>query len=240
MNIIQNHVCLRFSILISTLLTLISCSHLTQENISLKEQLGRVTPIYDQKDFNQSLSSHNRLPRPFKMAIYLKSAAPQPFRSNLWKWSEQDKSIIQELVTNLKTQKIINDHIILDNSFVEDDSLRSLRLLASKQNAHALLIINGAGQIERYINNWGWSYFLFLPHFFVKGSVAESHFLINSSLWDVKNEFLYFSTDSETTTKENYIAAFGKQDKDLLNPPKTKSLMKAKTDITNKFSQVIK
>jgi hypothetical protein len=105
-------------------------------------------------------------------------------------------------------------------------------LAAAKHHADALLVIGGAGQIDRYINGLGWTYALLLPTLFVPGSEADTLFITNASLWDVRNEYLYLSAETEATTKKTYIAAFGKQDKELLNDAKTKSLMNLKEELS--------
>jgi hypothetical protein len=47
----------------------------------------------------------------------------------------------------------------------------------------------------------------------------------------VRNEYLYLTAEAEATTKDTYIAAFGKQDKDLLDQTKTESLTNLKGEL---------
>jgi hypothetical protein len=112
---------------------------------------------------------------------------------------------------------------------VNSDDMKSLRLAAANHHADALLVVSGAGQIDRYINNWGWTYALLLPTLFVPGSQADTLFVTNAALWDVRNDFLYLTAEAEATTNKTYIAAFGEQDKELLNRAKTESLTQLKT-----------
>lgn len=117
------------------------------------------------------------------------------------------------------------------NSLVANEDIKSIRLAASRYQADAVLIIGGVGQIDRYTNNWGWSYALLLPVFFVPGSESQTLFMTNASLWDVRNEFLYLTVESEATVPENYVAAFGKRDQELLGSAKSDALKKLATEL---------
>ncbi|MBY0386141.1 hypothetical protein K2X05_13360, partial [bacterium] len=190
----------------------------------LKQQMGAVKPQYDDKDIKSAFNKKSNLPKPFKLAIYFKTPKIiSPTQD--WRWTEQDKALFDEIRKQLIAEKTATSVFPLISSLIDgEEDLRSLRLLAAKHQADALLVVSGATQIDRYINSWGWSYAFILPTFFVKGSEADVLFLSSAALWDVKNEYLYLTAESEEIVHEKYTAAFGKSDKDLIAEAKTKSL----------------
>ena len=82
-----------------------------------------------------------------------------------------------------------------------------------------------------YINNLGWSYLLLLPTLFVPGSQADTLFFANATLWDVRNEFLYLTAETEATSSITYVAAFGKRDEELVVAAKNDALNKLKAAV---------
>lgn len=197
---------------------------------ALQEQVGVVKPVYDEKEIKDAYNKKSNLPKPFKLGVYFKP--PKESRGEpQWRWSEQDKSLLEEIGAELKTEGVISDVFPIVGSLVTTEDLKSLRLVAAKHQADALLIVSGGAQIDRYINNWGWSYILLLPTLFVPGSKADTLFLANASMWDVKNEFLYLTAEAEATSSDTYVAAFGKKDKDLVDEAKIQSVTKLKAEL---------
>lgn len=196
----------------------------------LLAQVGVVKPQYDDQDIKDAYNKKSNLPKPFKLGVYFKSPK-NTHGGTQWRWSEQDKSLLEEIGAELKAAGVVSSVFPIVGSLVTQEDLKSLRLVAAQHQADALLIVSGATQIDRYINNWGWSYILLLPTLFVPGSKADTIFLSNASMWDVKNGFLYLTAETEATSSETYIAAFGKNDKELVNDAKTESLIKLKVEL---------
>lgn len=193
----------------------------------LKEQIGVINGKFDDQDIKAAYNKKAALPKPFKLGIFFKSPA-----NDKWRWSEQDKAYVtEELVKELKKDGVVADVFPISGSVVIDEDLKSLRLAAAKHQADALLVVGGGAQIDRYINNWGWTYALLAPAFFVPGSKADTLFMANASLWDVRNEFLYLTAESEATRSRTYVAAFGKQDKDLINEVKAEAMSGLKAEL---------
>ncbi|MBL7543296.1 MAG: hypothetical protein JNL11_05740 [Bdellovibrionaceae bacterium] len=219
-------VTLSIMILTATLMTtLIGCVSKGFNRGELKEQTGIVTPTYNDTQIKGEFQKKANLPKPFKLAVYFKNP-PDEKKNTMteWRWTEHDKSIFEGLAHEMKAQGIVSDIFPIVSSVVNSDDLKSIRMAAAKHQADAVLIIAGAGQIDRYINGWGWTYTLLLPAFFVPGSQAETVFISNATLWDVRNEYLYLTAETEANTNEKYIAAFGKKDKDLVTEAKSTAL----------------
>lgn len=197
----------------------------------LKQQIGVIKPTFDDSEIKSAYNKKANLPKPFKLGVYFKSPSPAQGAQKQWRWTEQDKSLLEEIGKELRADGVVADVFPIVSSLVQDEDLKSLRLVAAKHQADALLIVSGAGEIDRYTNNWGWSYILLIPTFFIRGSQADTLFVTNASLWDVKNEFLYLTAESEGMASDKYAAAFGKNDKELLDEAKTKSLTLLKDEL---------
>jgi hypothetical protein len=196
----------------------------------LKEQIGVVKPVFDDSQIQEAYNKKKNLPKPFRLAVYFKTP-PEARGTAPWRWTEQDKNTFDDIGNQLKSEGIVANVFPIIDSIVTTDDLRSLRLVAAKHQADALLIVSGGAQIDRYTNPWGWTYAFLAPVFFVPGSIADTLFMVNASLWDVKNEYLYVTAEGEATTSETYVAAFGKQDKELINGAKTQALAQLKGEL---------
>ncbi len=197
----------------------------------LKEQIGVIKPKYDDNEIKEAFAKKANLPKPFKLGVYFKTPSKAKGMGGEWRWTEQDKALLEEIGKELKTEGVVSDVFPIVGSLVADEDIKALRLVAAKHHADALLIVGGAGQIDRYINNWGWTYTLLVPALFVPGSEADTLFMTSASLWDVRNEYLYLTAEAEATTKKNYVAAFAEQDKELVDQAKTESLNNLKGEI---------
>lgn len=197
----------------------------------LQQQIGVVKPAFDDKEIEKAYNKKPLLPKPFKLAVFFKSPKSLNRQEPAWRWSDEDKDLLGSAVAELKAKGIVSDVFPIVSSVVADEDLKSLRLAAAQHGADALLIIGGAGEIDRYINKWGWSYALLLPAFLVPGSEADTLFVANAAMFDVKNEYLYLTAEAEAITKETYVAAFDKSDKALLKDAKTQAIGRLKAEI---------
>lgn len=197
---------------------------------ALQEQVGVLKPAYDDNEIKDAYNKKHNLPKPFKLGVYFMSSK-QSHVEPQWRWTEQDKSLLEEIGAELRAEGVVSDVFPIVGSLVTAEDLKSLRLVAAKHQADALLVVSGGAQIDRYINKWGWSYILLLPTLFVPGSEVDTLFIANASMWDVKNEFLYLTAEAEATSSDSYVAAFEKRDKDLVDEVKTQSLKKLKREL---------
>lgn len=193
----------------------------------LKEQTGIASAGYDDKDIQSAFEKSGNLPKKFKMAVYFK-APPSDAKKNFneWRWTENDKAKLDSLGKELVVDGIAAEVFPILSSVVIDDDLKSLRMVAAKHQADALLIVSGASQIERRINTMGWSYALILPTLFIPGSDVETLFISSATLWDVKNEYLYLTAEAESIKSERYAAAFARPDQEIVNSAKLEAVEK--------------
>lgn len=196
----------------------------------LKEQIGVIKAQFDDKEIEAAFKKKPNLPKPFKLAVYFKTPA-SGFSIPKWRWTEEDKDVLDEVGKQLKSEGLVSDIFPIVSSVVTSEDLKPLRLAAAKHQADALLIISGATDIDRYLNKWGTSYILLVPALFVPGSEAETLFIANATLWDVKNEYLYLTAETEGITSETYVAVWGRNEKDMVNEAKQKAMEKLKSEI---------
>ena len=181
----------------------------------LSQQFTLKAPAYDDAKIRSIASKKPNLPKPFRVGVYFATPTIQADKAQ-WRWTDQDKRILDEVGRELKAQGLISDFFPILDTFVEARNLASLRVVAARHAADAVLVINGTGQVDRYFNPAGLSYFLVLPALFVPGSQAETLFMANASLWDVRNEYLYLTAEAEATSNKRYVAAFRDEDKELV------------------------
>ncbi len=223
---------LRFLFLLQFILFQLGCASSKGFNRGeLKDQVGVIKPVFDDKEIKEAFNKKSNLPKPFKIGLYFTTPKLAKGAKQQWRWTEQDKALFADIGKELKSEGLVSDIFPIIDSLVQNDDLKSLRLIAAKHQADALVIVNGAGEIDRYINKWGWSYALLLPTLFVPGSQADTLFITNATMWDVKNEYLYLTAETEATAKNTYVAAFGKQDKELIDEAKTQALGNLKQEL---------
>ena len=81
-------------------------------------------------------------------------------------------------------------------------------MAAARAGADAILIVNGVSDLDRYNNPLGFTYFLLITPFFVPGTEANGLFMVSASMWDVRNQYLYLSSEAEGSAKETRPAFF--------------------------------
>ncbi len=164
-----------------------------QENLSLNNMVT-------DKEIERVLSLKSQLRKPFTLGIYFKN--PEKPKEYYWKhvdwaWSEQDKDSVLKVAEKLEERGIISECIFISSSFGTGSDVKTIRYLAARHGVDAVLVLNGALQIDRYNNMFGPLYMLIVTGAFIPGSVADSLFLSHAALWDVRNGFLYLSTETE-------------------------------------------
>lgn len=226
---------LRLLLFVGVLAVFVGCASKGFNRGDLQSQMGVAKPVYDDQAIKAAYNKKPNLPKPFRLAVYFKNPQPQAYQKAEWRWTEEDKAVLESIGLDLQSKGMTSDVFPLIGATVDSTDLRSLRVAAAQHKADALLIIHGAGDVDRYTNKWGWSYLLIAPALFVPGSEADTLFISSATMWDVKNEYLYLTAEVEATGKETYIAAFGSTDKDLLAEAKKQSLLKLKSELTKQI-----
>lgn len=204
-------------------LVIMGCASQGFNRGALQDQIGVKNPVVTDKEIKEVLDRKPNLPKPFKLAVYFKSPIKTGNAKRL-NWSESDKNLILDLAKDLNDQNLVSQVFIILDSTVENQDLKSIRIAAAKHSADAVAIVDGAGEMDKYINNWGWTYIFILPAALVKGNEAEALFLTAVTMWDVRNEYLYLTAQAEGKAHRTQTALFGERDEVILDEAKTNSL----------------
>jgi len=195
--------------------------------------------VVTEEDIKKALELKPQLPSPFKLAVYF--APPKEIRTyyhgRQWQWSGEDKDLVLAMGTELKSKNMLSDIFSLTDSIVEGNDNRAIRLAAARAGADAVLIVNGAGSIDRYNNAWGASYILLVTPFFIPGTVADGLVMVNATMWDVKNQYLYLSAEAEGTAKETNPAFFIEEGR-IINAAKAKALVALKNELSTRLARM--
>lgn len=161
-------------------------SQISGQNQVTEEEIGKVLDLKPQ------------LALPFRLAIYF---AP-PSSGGRWNWVGEDKDLLLGIGAELKKKGVVSEVMVINDALVEGVDNKAIRMAAARAGADAVLVVNGASDIDRYNNFLAYSYFLLITPFFIPGTEADGLFMVNASMWDVRNRFLYLSSESEGTAKE--------------------------------------
>ncbi len=234
---------MRLLILSLSVIALTGCSSKGfKRNFDMVEKTVVIPKPSRDSDIQMALEKKPNLPQNMRIAVYFVDP-PQTFdrrqkSKRQWRWTQDDKAIISDIQSHL-TEKGIDAYVFpITSGLVKiekrpDRNLKTIRLLAAKHGADAVLIVQGHAEVQRTANNLALSYFLILPALFVPGSDANTLFIASASLWDVRNEYLYLTAETEEAHTESYIPAFGKSDKVRITKAKTNALGQLRQQINN-------
>jgi hypothetical protein len=194
----------------------------------LREDLGGEPAQVTNTDISKALATKAQLPKPFKIGVYFKD--PASHQANRWHWSADDKEKILSLAQQLKETGEVSDVFPISEQIVNETDLAGLRMAAARHGADALLVVTGANDVDTYNNGWSWTYIALVTAIFVPGSQADTVFVARAALWDVRNEFLYLTAESESVKKQTRPAVFN-DTRDLIQNAKKEALDKLRAEI---------
>lgn len=179
-------------------------------------------------DIKKAFDAKPQLPTPFKLAIY----------TNLSRWgsiwNESDQLELEGMKKELVSRNIITDIIYLNSTMIEGRGNKAIRLASARAGADAVIIIKGTGSVDRYNNVLGATYFLIVTPFFIPGTVADGLYLLNASMWDVRNQYLYLSAESEGMASQTRPSFFIEKTQ-LLAEAKSKAVRKLLQEIQKRI-----
>lgn len=209
--------------LIPTLVCLLlgACSSRGFNRGALRDQVVE-KPVVADKNIGAALKKKANLPRPFRLGIFFKTPPSVQGKAS-WRWSFADKELFLHEIQQSELKKNLAAVTVVA-PVNESESLKDIRLAAARQGIDAVLVVSANADLERYLNPVAWTYLLVIPAFFAKGSQADAVFVSQAMLWDVRNEFLYLSAESETERQLKYPFFVGPEDKDVIAPIKDQAL----------------
>ena len=157
---------------------------------ALSRELRADTPVVSDEEIARVLGLRPQLAPPFKLGGYFRSSQ---------RWTGADKDALLGRLGPLVEAKAISQVIPISDSMIAREDLKSIRLAGARYGADAVLVVNGATQLDRYSNAGSALYWTIIGLFIVPGTSADALFLGSATLWDVRNEYLYASAEAEAT-----------------------------------------
>lgn len=141
---------------------------------------------------------------PMKLGVYLAaSEGPAAGESLFTEWSEAERTRLTSEIEALKAAGIISDVIVISDVALEGEDRRSylkrVRLAAARYRADAVLLVRGAAATDNYSNPFSLLYLTIVGLFVAPGTNTDAIYLLSGSLWDVRNECLYMTIETEGT-----------------------------------------
>ena len=137
-----------------------------------------------------------QLPKPYRLGVFFRPNPDAPEEA-AWRWEPQHKRAILGIGKALRASGEVADVFAIDRATAVGDDLRSIRIAAARHGADAVLVVSGDEEVRTDLNAWAASYFALLPMLFAPGSELEVRFSTHAEMWDVRNEYLYLSTEAE-------------------------------------------
>lgn len=203
---------------------------------ALRSQIGDQKAVTEE-DIQKILDLKPQLPEPYKLAIYFVPPQSNRGRHGLWDWRGEDKDVIMAVANDLKTTGALANVTIVDDEMVEANNNRAIRLAAARTGADAVLVIRGTSDIDRYNNVLGYSYILLVTPLFIPGTEADGLFMVNASMWDVRNQYLYLSAEAEGASHQRKPAVFIEENQ-LIKAAKTDALMALKKELSARLNKL--
>jgi rhombotail lipoprotein len=185
------------------LLSIVGCARGFDRG-ALRDQLNHESPAQiSNSDIQKALELKPQLSFPFRLAVYLqrdqaeRRAYGDSLRSLNWRWEGEDKDNILSVAEKLRSEGVVSDMFIIPPARVAKDDLAGIRLAAAEHGADAVLVVNGITDVDRYNNFASFLYLTVVGMWVVPGTHADSLFVLDGAMWDVKNQYLYLSVESE-------------------------------------------
>jgi hypothetical protein len=201
---------------------------------ALREQLNGKSEVSDRD--NSKMAPKLQLAKPFKVGIYFQEPSDQG-EEKLWNWSDADKKKILSGVEKIKNNVAISKVFMISPSVASGTDLKSLRKVAAQEGADALIVVSAVNDVDQYTTDWAWTYVALFPALFVPASVSDVLFISRAAMWDVRNEFLYLTAESEVLINRKYPAVF-RQDKKQTADAKNDSLNGLQTELEKRLSSL--
>ena len=185
-------------------LFLASCSSGNLNRTNLEQQIGIKSPVITDQEIAKALTLKPNLPKPFTLAVYFQNP-----KNPKWLWTNDEvKSVITKL-NEYRDPKQVKEIKFISPATVQGRDLKSIRLAAARHQSDAVLVFTGAGGVQTTPNTLGKiTYPLLLTFLFMPGLESKGLFLSHATLWDVKNEFLYYSSVTEGQYQEKFITVY--------------------------------
>lgn len=140
---------------------------------------------------NRAPSSQNlALSSPFKLGVFFANH-DFPNHQSLRKveWLSPDREQLLQGLSPLQDQKQLTDVFVLMDSTVQAGNRDEIRQAGARYGADAVLIVDGAGAIDRYNNRYAWLYPTLIGAYLAPGTESAALVMATGSLWAVHSDW---------------------------------------------------
>ncbi len=144
-------------------------------------------------------SSAPHLTPPLKLAIYLQ---PTGYLHRQFEWNAEDRDRLMTWAAALKAEGLLSESWFLPDSSLPSRTIGALRAAARRYRADLLLVVSGAGAIDRYNNaKAGLWYWTIVGAYVADGTHSEALARLKGSLWSVGSGELLGTDEGEGMAK---------------------------------------
>ncbi len=148
-----------------------------------------VSPIPEQT--NRSLANQeSHLSPPFRLGVFF-ADHDFPNRSSISKveWLSADRDQLLRQLLPLRDQHILADTFVLMDATLRAENIRGVRQLGARYGADMVLIVDGAGAVDRYNNRYAWLYPTVIGAYLAAGTESDALVMVTGSVWAVRSEW---------------------------------------------------
>lgn len=175
---------------------------------------------------------------PFRLGIFFtEKEFPTRESIRLTTWLSQDGDRLIRALTPLRDRQILSDAIMIANQATQNPGLPEIRKTAERYGVDVVVIITGAGAVNRYNNGYALLYPTIVGAYLAPGTVSEALFLIDGTLWDVRSGAGLGSETAEGHSKQ-IGTAMTLDDRDVLRQAKTAALEEFGQRLSNRLSPI--
>lgn len=205
----------------------------------LDSQLQSASPQLSDRDIGAVLDRKPQLPPRFRLGVIVRDGSHgrglEP-----WRWTLEEKNRLLESLASLEIQGTAGEVFpIIDVESGPSGDLRALRLAAARHGADAVLIVTGAVSVDRTTSPLAITYLAILPMFVVPATREEALFVSRAALWDVRNEFLYMTAESESVSGQRRPLVFI-DTKEVIDGARKDSLAQLIQEVSKRLSSLSK
>lgn len=148
-----------------------------------------VDPSADQN--NKPLANQDfRLSPPFRLGIFFADhniPAGQSIRKVEWLSADRDKFIHE--FAPLQDEHILMDTFVLMDATLRGEDIPGIKRTAARHGADMVLIVGGAGAIDRHNNRYAWLYPTIIGAYLAPGTESDALVMVTGSLWATHSEW---------------------------------------------------
>lgn len=206
--------------------------------------------VIDDEEIKKYASLKPQLKMPFRVGVYFVSNEGAHYRIN-----GEDKSEFLKIENELKEIGIVSQMFFVSNSILEVDnsnedsyygdrykertktleSVKAIRILSSRYGADAVLIVQPKSYYKKVSNIFSIFYLTIAGIWIAPGSSRESRFEFAATLWDVKNEYLYFTSEADSSSETSPKPLGFIDDEEIVEIDKKKALDTLSKEVKSRF-----